>query len=278
MAVEDTMDPAGVLGKYLDQASPDLLRAMVAQFVTQLMGAEVDALCGAGYGERSSERVNSRNGYRQRDWDTRAGTIELAIPKLRSGSYFPEWLLDRRRRAEQALISVVAVSYVLGVSTRRVENLVQALGIEGISKSQVSRMAKVLDAEVEAFRTRPLDAGPYTYAWMDALTMKVREGGRVVNASVLIATGVNAEGTREILGLDLVTSEDGAGWLAFCRSLVARGLTGVMLVISDAHEGLVDAIAASLPGAGWQRSSVNMGRGGVVPLVRLRRRERTLAA
>ena len=129
----------------------------------------------------------------------------------------------------------------------------QALGIEGISKSQVSRMAKVLDAEVEAFRTRPLDAGPYTYAWMDALTMKVREGGRVVNASVLIATGVNAEGTREILGLDLVTSEDGAGWLAFCRSLVARGLTGVMLVISDAHEGLVDAIAASLPGAGWQR-------------------------
>ena len=253
MAVEDTMDPAGVLGKYLDQASPDLLRAMVAQFVTQLMGAEVDALCGAGYGERSSERVNSRNGYRQRDWDTRAGTIELAIPKLRSGSYFPEWLLDRRRRAEQALISVVAVSYVLGVSTRRVENLVQALGIEGISKSQVSRMAKVLDAEVEAFRTRPLDAGPYTYAWMDALTMKVREGGRVVNASVLIATGVNAEGTREILELELVTSEDGAGWLAFCRSLVARGLTGVMLVISDAHEGLVDAIAASLPGAGWQR-------------------------
>lgn len=253
MAVEDTMDPAAVLGKYLDQASPDLLRAMVAQFVTQLMGAEVDALCGAGYGERSEARVNSRNGYRSRDWDTRAGTIELAIPKLRSGSYFPEWLLDRRRRAEQALISVVAVSYVLGVSTRRVENLVQALGIEGISKSQVSRMAKVLDAEVEAFRTRPLDAGPYTYVWMDALTMKVREGGRVVNASVLIATGVNAEGVREILGLDLVTSEDGAGWLAFCRSLVARGLTGVMLVISDAHEGLVDAIAASLPGAGWQR-------------------------
>jgi transposase-like protein len=253
MAVEDTMDPAAVLGKYLDQASPDLLRAMVAQFVTQLMGAEVDALCGAGYGERSEARVNSRNGYRPRDWDTRAGTIELAIPKLRSGSYFPEWLLDRRRRAEQALISVVAVSYVLGVSTRRVENLVQALGIEGISKSQVSRMAKVLDAEVEAFRTRPLDAGPYAYVWMDALTMKVREGGRVVNASVLIATGVNAEGAREILGLDLVTSEDGAGWLAFCRSLVARGLTGVMLVVSDAHEGLVDAIAASLPGAGWQR-------------------------
>lgn len=253
MAVEDTMDPAAVLGKYLDQASPDLLRAMVAQFVTQLMGAEVDALCGAGYGERSEARVNSRNGYRPRDWDTRAGTIELAIPKLRSGSYFPEWLLDRRRRAEQALISVVSVSYVLGVSTRRVENLVQALGIEGISKSQVSRMAKVLDAEVEAFRTRPLDAGPYAYVWMDALTMKVREGGRVVNASVLIATGVNAEGAREILGLDLVTSEDGAGWLAFCRSLVARGLTGVMLVVSDAHEGLVDAIAASLPGAGWQR-------------------------
>jgi transposase-like protein len=253
MAVGHTMDPGEWLGKQLEAASPDLLREMVAAFVAQLMGADVDAICGAEYGERSPDRVNSRNGYRSRDWDTRAGTIELAVPKLRSGSYFPDWLLDRRRRAEQALISVVATSYLLGVSTRRVDTLVQALGIEGISKSQVSRMAKVLDVEVEAFRTRPLDAGPYAYVWMDALTQKVREGGRVVTVAVVIATGVNADGQREILGMDLVTTEDGAGWLAFLRSLVARGLHGVRLVVSDAHPGLVEAIGAVLVGAGWQR-------------------------
>jgi putative transposase len=253
MADGHTMDSADWLGKQLEQASPDLLREMLARFVAQLMGVEVDALCGAGYGQRSPERVNSRNGYRAREWDTRAGTIELAIPKLRSGSYFPEWLLDRRRRAEQALISVVATCYLLGVSTRRVDKLVEALGISGISKSQVSRMAKVLDVEVEAFRTRPLDAGPYTYVWLDALTQKVREGGRVVQVAVVIANGVNADGQREILGLDLVTTEDGAGWLAFLRSLVARGLSGVKLVISDAHDGLVEAIGAVLLGAGWQR-------------------------
>jgi transposase-like protein len=226
---------------------------MLATYAEQLMNAEVDGICGAGYGERSPDRVNSRNGYRGREWDTRAGTIELAVPKLRSGSYFPDWLLDRRRRAEQALISVIATSYLLGVSTRRVDKLVQTLGIEGISKSQVSRMAKVLDTEVEQFRNRPLDAGPYTYVWMDALTQKVREGGRVVQVAVVIANGVNADGQREILGLDVVTTEDGAGWLAFLRSLVARGLSGVKLVISDAHEGLVDAIGSVLVGAGWQR-------------------------
>jgi transposase-like protein len=247
------MDPAEWLSKQLEQTNPDLLRERLAAFVGQLMGAEVDAICGAGYGERSSERVNSRNGYRPRDWDTRAGTIELAIPKLRSGSYFPDWLLDRRRRAEQALISVIATSYLLGVSTRRVDKLVQTLGLEGISKSQVSRMAKVLDAEVEAFRTRPLDVGPYVYLWLDALTMKVREGGRVVQVAVVVATSVNADGQREILGVDLVTTEDGAGWLAFLRSLVARGLSGVRLVISDAHEGLVEAIGSVFVGAGWQR-------------------------
>jgi len=253
MADGHTMDPADWLGKQLQAASPDLLREMVAAFVTQLMDADVEALCGAGYGQRSEDRSNSRNGYRPREWDTRAGTIELAIPKLRAGSYFPEWLLDRRRRAEQALISVVATSYLLGVSTRRVDKLVEALGIAGISKSQVSRMAKVLDVEVEAFRTRPLDAGPYTYVWMDAMTEKVREGGRVVQVAVVIANGVNADGQREILGVDLVTTEDGAGWLAFLRSLVARGMQGVNLVVSDAHQGLVDAIGATLPGAGWQR-------------------------
>jgi putative transposase len=253
VAAGSTMDPAEWLGKQLEQASPDLLREMLSTFVAQLMGSEVDAICGAGYGERSPDRVNSRNGYRPREWDTRAGTIELAVPKLRSGSYFPDWLLDRRRRAEQALISVIATSYLLGVSTRRVDKLVQTLGIEGISKSQVSRMAKILDAEVEAFRTRPLDAGPYVYLWLDALTQKVREGGRVVTVAVVIATGVNGDGQREILGVDLVTTEDGAGWLAFLRSLVARGLSGVKLVVSDAHEGLVDAIASVLVGAGWQR-------------------------
>ena len=205
------------------------------------------------YGQRSDERVNSRNGYRGREWDTRAGTIELAIPKLRQGSYFPDWLLQHRRRAEQALVSVVATSYLLGVSTRRVEKLVEQLGVASLSKSQVSEMAAHLDAQVEAFRNRPLDAGPYTFVWMDALTIKVREGGRTVNVHALIAVGVNGDGQREVLGLDVASQEDGAGWLAFLRSLTARGLAGVKLVISDAHRGLVDAIGAALPGAAWQR-------------------------
>jgi transposase-like protein len=197
--------------------------------------------------------VNRRNGYRERPWDTRAGTISLAVPKLREGTYFPEWLLEPRRRAEQAFIQVVAECYVRGVSTRRVEGLVAQLGIERISKSRVSEMAKELDEAVEAFRTRPLDGGPYTYVWIDALTQKVREAGRIQSVAALVATGVNASGFREILGLDLVTSEDGAGWTAFLRGLVARGLSGVRLVISDAHPGLVDAIASTLPGTSWQR-------------------------
>jgi putative transposase len=206
------------------------------------------------------------------------GSIELAVPKLRAGSYFPDWLLERRRRAETALISVVATRYLLGVSTRRMEKLVETLGIGSLSKSQVSRMAKELDELVAQFRNRPLDAGPYTFCWADALAIKVREGGRVVNAHALIAVGVNNDGHREILGLDVTSVEDGAGWLAFFRSLTARGLTGVQLITSDAHRGPVDAIAATLPGAGWQRSSVNIVRGGMVPLVHLHRRERTVAA
>jgi putative transposase len=246
-------EPLGWLQERLESASPDLLREMLAAFVQALMGAEADAICGAGYGERSEQRVNSRNGYRVRDWDTRAGTIELAIPKLRAGSYFPDWLLQRRRRAEQALISVVATSYLLGVSTRRVEKLVEQLGITGLSKSQVSEMAKQLDEQVAAFRNRPLDGGPYTFVWFDALTQKVRENGRTVIVHALIATGVNADGHREILGLDVTSGEDGAGWLAFLRSLLARGLSGVALAISDCHPGLRDAIAASLPGVAWQR-------------------------
>ncbi|MBB5626861.1 transposase-like protein [Sphaerisporangium krabiense] len=250
--MNDSVDPAGWLAKQIEQQDPDLLRSMVKTMAEALMSAEADSRCGAGYGERSSERTNSRNGYRTRDWDTRAGTVELAIP-LRQGSYFPDWLLERRRRAEQALISVVATSYLLGVSTRRVDKLVEQLGITGISKSQVSQMAKTLDTQVEAFRTRTLDAGPYTFLWLDALTQKVREGGRIINVHVLVATAVNANGQREILGLEISSREDGAGWLSFLRGLVARGLSGVHLVISDAHAGLVDAIGACLPGASWQR-------------------------
>jgi len=258
--VETTMDINGWLRKQLEQASPDLLRAMVREFAEALMGAEADVLCGADYGVRSPERVNIRNGYRERAWDTRVGTIELAIPKLRQGSYFPDWLLERRRRAEQAFVSVIADGYLAGVSTRRVDKLVRQLGVEGMSKSQVSRLAKSLDAIVEDFRTRPLDGSPYPYLTLDALVVKCREGGRTVNACVVHAVAVNQEGFRESLGLDVVTSEDGAAWLAFLRSLVARGLSGVRLVTSDAHPGLVDAIAATLPGASWQRCRTHFMR------------------
>jgi transposase-like protein len=253
MTAVPSIDLSGWLSEQLAQSSPDLLRAMLTTFVQALMGAEADASCGAGYGVRSEERTNTRNGYRARDWDTRAGTVELAIPKLRQGSYFPDWLLERRRRAEAALVSVVATSYLLGVSTRRMEKLVETLGITRLSKSQVSVMAKDLDEQVEAFRTRPLDVGPYMFLAADALVLKVREGGRTVNVHALIATAVNAEGYREILGLQVTSAEDGAGWLAFFRDLVARGLSGVALVTSDAHAGLVAAIGATLPGATWQR-------------------------
>jgi transposase-like protein len=254
------MDVQGWLRKQLEEASPDLLRAMVRDFAEALMGAEVDALCGAGYGERSPERVNRRNGYRERDWDTRVGSIELAVPKLREGSYFPDWLLQPRRRAEQAFVSVIADAYLAGVSTRRVEKLVQQLGVERMSKSQVSRLAKSLDQIVEDFRTRRLDGAPYAYVTFDALVVKCREGGRTVNVCVVHAVGVNRDGFRESLGLDVVTAEDGAAWLAFLRSLIARGLSGVRLVSSDAHPGLVDAIAATLPGAAWQRCRTHFMR------------------
>ena len=258
--VDTTMELSSWLRKQFEQASPDLLRAMVQDFAQALMGAEADALCGAGYGERSPERVNIRNGYRERDWDTRVGTIELAIPKLRQGSYFPDWLLQPRRRAEQAFVSVIADAYLAGVSTRRVEKLVQQLGVERMSKSQVSRLAKSLDAIVEDFRTRPLDGAPYPYLVLDALEVKCREGGRTVNVCVVHAVAVNRDGFRESFGLDVVTTEDGAGWLAFVRSLVARGLAGVRLVTTDAHPGLVDAIEATLPGAAWQRCRTHFMR------------------
>jgi putative transposase len=253
MTAPSSIDPAHFLHEQLAQASPDLLRQMLTTFINTLMSAEADAVCGAEYGARSPERINTRNGYRSREFDTRAGTLDVAIPKLRAGSYFPDWLLERRRRAERALTTVVATCYLLGVSTRRMEKLVESLGITRLSKSQVSEMARDLDAQVAAFRHRPLDAGPYTFVAADALVLKVREGGRVVGVHALVATGVNADGHREILGLQVTSAEDGAGWLAFFRDLTARGLGGVQLVTSDAHRGLVDAIGAAVPGAAWQR-------------------------
>ena len=258
--VEPTLDPLVWLGKHLEEADTDLLREMVRTFIQSLMSAEADAACGALYGERSPDRVNQRNGYRPRRFDTRTGTMELQVPKLRTGTYFPEWLLEPRRRAERALVQVVAECYVKGVSTRRVDGLVKTLGIEGISKSQVSELAKSLDEQVAAFRSRPLDAGPYTYLWLDALVLKCREGGRIANVAAVVATSVNAEGYREILGLDVLTSEDGAGWTAFLRDLMARGLSGVRLVISDDHRGLVEAVGATLPGSSWQRCRTHFMR------------------
>ena len=231
MTVRSSIDPARLLEEQLAQASPDLLRELLQTFINTLLSAEADAVCGADYGLASPDRTNRRNGYRHRDFDTRAGTLDVAIPKLREGTYFPDWLLERRKRAERALTSVVATCYLLGVSTRRMDKLVQSLGITGLSKSQVSVMARDLDAHVEEFRTRTLtDAGPFTFIAADALVLKVREGGRVVNVHVLVATGVNTDGHREILGLQVTTSEDGAGWLAFFRDLTARGLAGVKLV------------------------------------------------
>lgn len=249
MTAVQRIDPSKPFADQFAIATPDLLREMLTTLVQTLMSAEADAVCGAEYGERSSERVNHRNGYRHRDFDTRVGTIDPAIPKR----YFPDWLLERRKRAERVFTSVVATCYLLGVSTRRMEKLVEPLGIKGLSKSQVSMMARVLDEQVEAFRTGPLDQGPYTFVASDALALKVRENGRVVNVHCLVVTGVNADGYREILGAQEASGKDGAGRPAFFRDLVARGLSGVQLVTSDAHAGLVAAIGATLPGASWQR-------------------------
>jgi transposase-like protein len=253
--VPTTIDAAAWLGKYLEGADgdQDLARAMLAAFAEALMSAQASMQCNAAYGERTDERENSRNGYRMRPWDTRVGSVDLAVPKLRQGVYSPEFLLQPRRRAEKALVAVVCQAYVEGVSTRRVDDLVRAMGIEGISKSEVSRMAQELDHVVAEFRNRPLDAGPYRYLWIDGVTQRVREGGRVVNVTAVIATAVNAEGHRVIVGFDIVTTEDTAAWTAFLRSLVARGLTGVELVISDAHGGIKAAIAQVYAEATWQR-------------------------
>ena len=254
MTAPHILDPAGLLGEALSEASPDMMRHLLQTMINTLLSADADAVVGAEWGKPSSSRTAQRNGYRHRDLDTRVGTLDVAIPKLRSGTYFPDWLLERRKRAESALITVVADCYLAGVSTRRMDKLVKTLGVNALSKSQVSRMATELDEQVEAFRHRPLGvAGPFTFVAADALSMKVREGGRVVNAVVLLATGVNADGHREVLGLRVATSETGSAWNEFFADLVARGLAGVRLVTSDAHTGLKDAIAANLPGATWQR-------------------------
>ena len=254
MTAAHIVDPARLLGEALAEASPDLMRDLLQTMINALLSADADAVVGAEYGRPTPGRTAQRNGYRHRDLDTRVGTIEVAIPKLRKGTYFPEWLLERRKRAETALITVVADCYLAGVSTRRMDKLVKTLGIDSLSKSQVSRMAAELDEHVDQFRHRPLDAaGPFTFVAADALTMKLREGGRVINAVVLLATGVNGDGHREVLGMRVATAETGPVWNEFFADLVARGLTGVRLVTSDAHPGLVEAIAANLPGASWQR-------------------------
>ncbi len=253
MTAGPIIDPDVFLHEQLAQASPDLMRELLGTFINALLSAQADSVCGAEYGTRNPDRVTSRNGYRHRDLDTRAGTIDVAIPKVREGTFFPEWLLERHRRAEAALTTVVATCYLLGVSTRRMDKLVRTLGITGLSKSQVSVMARDLDEQVAAFRTRPLNEGPFTFVAADALTMKVREAGRVVKVAVMVATGVNADGYREVLGIHTATTESGAGWLGFFRDLTARGLKDVALVTSDAHAGLVEAIGATLPDASWQR-------------------------
>ncbi len=254
MTTASIVDPASVLTQALSDASPDLMRTLLQTMINTLLSAEADAICGAEYGKPSPERTNSRNGYRARDLDTRVGTIDVRVPKLRQGTYFPEWLLERRKRSESAMITVVADAYLAGVSTRRMDKLVKTLGIHSLSKSQVSRMAGELDEHVHEFRTRPLgEAGPFTFVACDALTMKVREGGRVVSTVVLVATGVNHDGHREVLGVQVSTSETAMAWNMFFADLVARGLTGVKLITSDAHAGLVEAMRANFPGTSWQR-------------------------
>jgi putative transposase len=254
---EDSMPVVAGLRKGEEPGS-DWLREAVRSVVQELMEAEVQVQVGAGRYERSDERATYRNGYRLRPWDTRLGTLELAIPKLRTGSYFPSFL-EPRRRAEQALVSVIAEAYVQGVSTRKVEAVVQSLGIEGLSKSEVSRLCAVLDEQVTAFRTRRLDAA-YPYLWLDARYEHVREGGRVQSMAVIVAYGVRSDGVRDVLGVDVGLSEDVALWRAFLQDLVGRGVHGVRLVISDAHAGLKQAIAEVFVGASWQRCRVHFMR------------------
>jgi putative transposase len=257
MAEMARMNAAQLADKLLQDEHADVLRETVAWMAAQLMDAEVAARIGAELGERSPDRLTHRNGYRSREWDTRVGSIELAIPKLRQGSYFPSFL-EPRRRAEQALVAVVQEAYVNGVSTRKVDRLVAQLGLQGMTKDQVSRLCRGLDEQVRSFCARPLE-GAYPYLWLDAKVERVREPGGVRHKALVIAYGVHHSGRREVIGLDVGEAETEAFWRAFLRSLRGRGLDGVKLAISDAHAGLKQAIAQVL-GCGWQRCTVHFLR------------------
>jgi len=252
------MDLSTFVGKVLAEHDGDVLREGVRVLAQALMETEVSRQIGGERYERTEERTAFRNGSRTRTWDTRVGTLELAIPKVQPGSYFPS-LLEPRRRGERALVAVVQEAYVHGVSTRKVDELMRALGLEGISKSEVSRVCGTLDAEVEAFRTRPI-SGEHPYVWIDATYHKVRQDGRVISMATVVAIGVTVEGERQVLGIDAGPSEDAAFWTAFLRDVKRRGLAGVRLVISDAHEGIKKAVATVLTGTTWQRCRVHFMR------------------
>ena len=251
---DEMMSLKGLLEKAPDA---DLLREMIGFAAQRLMELEVDGLTGAGYGEKSAERLAQRNGYRERDWETRAGTVELRIPKLRKGSYFPGFL-EPRRMAEKALTAVIQEAYIQGISTRSVDDLVKSLGMSGISKSQVSRLCGEIDERVQAFLERPIE-GDWPYLWIDATYVKARSEGRIVSMAVIVAVGVNSDGRREVLGLDIGPSEAETFWTAFLRKLARRGLRGVKLVVSDGHEGIKAAVTKVLS-ATWQRCRVHFMR------------------
>ncbi len=248
-----------VLDKLLVDSEGDFLHEVLTWLLNRLMDADVSGQIGAVLHERSKTRETHRNGYRTREWNTRAGTLALKIPKLRKGTYQPPFL-EPRRRSERALIAVVQEAWIHGVSTRKVENLVQAMGMTGISKSEVSRLCGELDEMVEAFRTRPLDGERYPYVWLDATYEKVRENGHVVSLALIVAIGVSELGQREVLGLTVGLSEEEATWTEFLRSLVERGLSGVRLAISDAHGGVKNAVRTVFQGSTWQRCKVHFLR------------------